>query len=191
MKKYTLPLCGLAISLGMVSSAMAAPVTGSQTISGTLTAPTCTVSLPTDYKVPDVTIREIDAKVQSANVFGKTEIGGVDIKNCDNVSASAMNSQGVDGAGPGSGRFIYENAKSSTFNKEPLIYQVRRAPNPVISDGRVENMFRLNGSNTVVLKDGDSLNFTLVKGRPAAGSGVQPEYIGNYHADLTFTFNYS
>ncbi|EEP7761493.1 type 1 fimbrial protein, partial [Salmonella enterica] len=190
MKKYTLPLCGLAISLGMVSSAMAAPVTGSQTISGTLTAPTCTISMPTDYKIPDVTISAIDARVQSGNIFDKTEIGGVGIKNCDNVSASAMNSAGVDPLGPGSGRFIYENAKSSTFNKEPLIYQLRRLPNSVISDGRVENMFRMNGTNSVVLKDGDSLNFTLVKGRPRAGQ-VESSYIGGYHADVTFTFNYS
>lgn len=190
MKKYTLPLCGLAISLGMVSSAMAAPVTGSQTISGTLTAPTCTISMPTEHKIEDVTFLMLRTTTSYGSTISTTPIGKIVIKNCENVSASAMNSAGRDPTALGSGRFTYENNKTRDFAKEPLIYQLERTPNKDIADGRVGNIFRMNGTNTVILKDGDSLNFKLVRGRAPAGN-IAGDYIGNYSADLTFTFNYS
>lgn len=189
MKKYTLPLCGLAISLGVASSAIAAPVTGSQTISGTLTAPTCTISIPGDFKIPDIAIKTIDSFTYGTIIKSALSIGTVSIKNCENVSATALTPEGGDLVGPNSGRFTYENATKS-LNNEPLLLQIQRTPNPNISDGRVINNFRMNNSNTVVLKDGDTLEANLLKGHPRAGD-VLSTYIGDYHADVTFTFNYS
>lgn len=190
MKKYTLPLCGLAISLGMVSSAMAAAVTGSQTISGTLSVPACTVSIPAEYKVPDMTITEIHSPAVYGKVLTNTEFGVLNIKNCGAVSASAINPNGNDSNGTGTGRFKYENASVIEAGKEPLLFQLERRPNKSIVDGRVGNLFRMDGSNDVVLKDGDIFNFKLVRGKSPNGN-LSKEYVGNYTASLTFTFNYS
>ncbi|ELR7836560.1 type 1 fimbrial protein [Salmonella enterica] len=187
MKKHTLPLCGLAISLGLMSSAMAAPTSGTQTINGTLSAPTCTISMPTEYKVPGLTVNEIVSR--KSGDYLKVSLGVINIKNCSNVSASAINSAGQNADALGNGRFLYaSNVNGIYFSKEPLAYQLERVPNSQISDGRIGNLFKMNGSNEVSIKDGDTLTFHLTKGQ---ATDVSKEYIGGYSTDLTFTFNYS
>ncbi|EEI9142283.1 hypothetical protein QWQ72_001629 [Salmonella enterica] len=188
MKKHTLPLCGLAISLGLMSSAMAAPTSGSQTIKGTLSAPTCTISMPTEYKVRDVTVNEIVTHSKVSRFFANN-IGGINIKNCGNVTASAINSAGQNASALGNGRFLYaSNVNGIYFSKEPLAYQLERVPNSKISDGRIGNLFNMNGSNKVSIKDGDNFLFKLIRG---VADDVSKEYIGGYSTDLIFTFNYS
>ncbi|EDQ6764081.1 hypothetical protein B8Y83_004743 [Salmonella enterica subsp. enterica serovar Oranienburg] len=188
MKKYTLPLCGLAISLGLVSSAMAAPASGTQTIKGTLSAPACTISMLTDYKIPNVSM----SKLQSTTVnqsLGDYALGGITVKSCNLVTASANNSAGpLSASSAGNGRFSYTGKPDSLMQNEPLFFQLERIHNTSISDGRPNVTFSMTGGNKVAIKDGDSMVFKLKRGQ---GKLIDNSYIGAYSADVTFTFNYS
>lgn len=186
MKKYTLPLCGLAISLGMVSSAMATPVTGSQTISGTLTAPTCTVSMPADFNMPNTTVSLINSKVSTGLIENSAiTVGTISILNCGNqvISASAVNSAGISTTNSLMGRFKYDNAPGSVWTEEPLAFRLKTFDKTGASKD-----FGLGGSNHPGIQNGDTLSLAFYKG-PA--STVASKFIGNYSSDVTFTFNYS
>ncbi|EEG5674989.1 hypothetical protein G3G77_004956 [Salmonella enterica] len=186
MKKYTLPLCGLAISLGMVSSAMAAAVTGSQTISGTLTAPTCTVSIPADFNMPNTTVSLINSKISTGLIQDSAiTVGAVSILNCGNqtISASTVNSAGISPTNSLMGRFKYDNAPGSVWTEEPLAFRLKTFD----KTGAAKD-FGLGGSNHPGLENGDTVAVAFYKG-PA--STVASKFIGNYSSDVTFTFNYS
>ncbi|HAG2577597.1 TPA: hypothetical protein G8V92_000003 [Salmonella enterica] len=189
MKKYTLPLCGLAISLGLVSSAMAAPMTGAQTIKGTLSAPACTISMPSEYKIPSINMSNLQSS-SANNSLGDYALGGITVKNCNLVTASAMNSAGPVNAvsSAGNGRLSYTGKPDSVLAEEPMFFQLVRLHNTSISDGRPDVLFSMIGGNKVVIKDGDSMELRLKRG---ATRSVSNSYIGAYSADVTFTFNYS
>ncbi|EHG2619564.1 hypothetical protein J4122_001095 [Salmonella enterica] len=191
MKKYTLPLSGLAISLGMISSAMAAPVTGTQTITGKLTAPTCTVSVPVDFKIPDLTVTRMNSVGFNTNVPSHTgvRIGAINVQNCENVQATAKSTEGTDAQGPGNGRFKYANVIKVDPAQEPLLYHLTRKPkNMTPGDGSWKG-FNLTGAAPLSVGDGDELYLDLVRGR--APKPIDSHYLGNYSANVTFTFNYS
>lgn len=189
MKKYTLPLCGLAISLGMVSSAMAVPVTGSQTITGTLAAPTCTVSVPADFKVPDITTKQINSVALNTIIpgFKALRIGTVNIQNCENVQATVRNSEGADSQGAANGRFKYSNVVNVDATKEPLLFHVTRKPKILVA-GEWKG-FNLTGAAPLSVGDGDELYLDLVRGR--SPTTINSNYFGDYTTNVTFTFNYS